>query len=293
MTIKGFTDSKKSTTVAPDYATLQPVSPWRYGLEVAAAVFYREVATDAAEAGSTVTSVVATSHVAKKGDVILWTSGSLSGLEFRVGKTETNAIILGEEMTQAPAAADTFTILRASSPRVDASGGLATSFGGDLGPGAATATTLKVVIATNQTTIPVTVSDGSGPLTVDGTVAATQSGSWTVSVAAADVTSLRAGRTYVTSVRHDYAADDVTTGSWTQLVASTADTVNELHIFDSSGRTLELGVGAAASESRRLLIPPGGFSGPVSLQIASGSRIAVRAVSGTASSGELSITFTK
>lgn len=356
MTIKGFTDSKKTTTVAPDYATLQPVSPWRYGLDVAASVFYREVVADAAEAGSTLTTITATAHVAKKGDLIAWSSGALAGLEFRVSKTTANEITVGEEMPEAPAAADDFSILRAGAPRIDATGGLATTFSGDLGPGAATATTLRTVLATDQTAIPVTQSGAwtvtiqdldLGPITVDATdldfrdldsaqdsVSAVQSGAWTVTVTAtnldirdlssasdsvaavqsgawnvADITgtvslptgaataagvaALRDGRTYVTSARHAYSGANVTTGAWTELVAATGDTINELHIFDSSGQTLELGVGAAASEARRFLIPPGGFGAPISLQIASGSRIAVRAVSGNATSGELTITMTK
>lgn len=99
-----------------------------------------------------------------------------------------------------------------------------------------------------------------------------------------------AGRTYADSVRLDYSGTSVTTGAWVQLIASTASASTCVTLFDSSGRTLELGTGAAASETRVLIIPPGGLDGCIPLAIASGSRVSVRAVSATASSGELDLT---
>lgn len=98
------------------------------------------------------------------------------------------------------------------------------------------------------------------------------------------------GRTYADSIRNAYASVNVTTGAWVQLIASTAAAINAITLFDSSGQTLELGTGAALSETRKLIIPPGGLDGQVSLVIASGTRVSIRAVSGTASSGEIDIT---
>jgi hypothetical protein len=98
------------------------------------------------------------------------------------------------------------------------------------------------------------------------------------------------GRAYADSVRNDYSSTNVTTGAWVQLIASTAAAINGITIFDSCGQTLELGTGAAASESRVMIIPPGGIDGFVPLAIASGTRVSVRAVSATCSSGELDIT---
>lgn len=98
------------------------------------------------------------------------------------------------------------------------------------------------------------------------------------------------GRAYADSVRLDYNDTNVTTGAWVQIIASTAATINGLLVFDSSGQTLELGVGAMGAESRKLLIPPGGISGFIPLTIASGSRISLRALSGTANLGEINIT---
>jgi hypothetical protein len=114
------------------------------------------------------------------------------------------------------------------------------------------------------------------------------SGAQTLRVVSANESNPKAGRSYVTSVRKDYTAGSVTTGAWVELIASTSAIANLIEIFDSSGQTLELGVGAAAAEARVCLIFPGG-NGQIPLQIASGSRVSVRAVSATASVGELDI----
>jgi len=74
----------------------------------------------------------------------------------------------------------------------------------------------------------------------------------------------------------------VTSGAWVQLIASTAAAAKKLLVFDSSGYSLELGVGAAASEVRKLIIPPGGLNGPIPLAIPAGSRISIRAINTTA-----------
>lgn len=119
------------------------------------------------------------------------------------------------------------------------------------------ANSLPVVIASNQTPIPTT----NGALD------------------------------YVTSARNDYSSANVTTGAWVQLIAATPSAAFGLYLFDSSGQTLELGVGAAAAESRVLIIPPGGLDGFIPLAIASGARVSVRAISATASAGEIDLTL--
>lgn len=89
--------------------------------------------------------------------------------------------------------------------------------------------------------------------------------------------------------RHDYSSP-VTTAAYTQLVASTSADFKELQIFDSSGQTLVIAIGAAASEVDKLYVFPGG-QGYVKAQIASGSRVSIKAVSATADAGEISINF--
>lgn len=141
----------------------------------------------------------------------------------------------------------------------------------DTNSGAAGASTVRTVLATRHeaaaTPVAVRLSDGSN--------------------FAAPAT---AGRSYSDSVRNDYSSTNVTTGAWVELIASTAGDINALFIFDSCGQTLELGTGAAASETRVLIIPPGGIDGPVPLNIPSGTRVAIKAISADCTSGEINIT---
>jgi peptidoglycan hydrolase CwlO-like protein len=98
------------------------------------------------------------------------------------------------------------------------------------------------------------------------------------------------GRTAVDTARHSYSSTPVNTTNWQQLLASTSGAIRRVEIFDSSGQTLELGVGAPGSEVRQILVFPGG-NGIVPLSIASGARVSIRAVSATANEGEISINF--
>lgn len=122
---------------------------------------------------------------------------------------------------------------------------------------ATAAASLPMVLASNQSSIPVT----PGPAT---------------------------GRISVSIIRNVYSSTNVTTAAYVQLVASTSASINLLDIFDSSGQTLVIGVGASGSEVPQFNIYPGG-NGSIPLAIPSGSRIAIKAISGTASTGELDI----
>lgn len=137
--------------------------------------------------------------------------------------------------------------------------------------GVSTTATLRTVLATRH-------ESASTPLSVR------------ISDGAAFGSTPSNGRNYADSIRKDYSAGSVTTGAWVQLIASTAATINSIVLFDSSGQTLELGTGAAASETRKLIIPPGGFAGTIPLAIPAGTRVSVRAISATASTGEINIT---
>lgn len=98
------------------------------------------------------------------------------------------------------------------------------------------------------------------------------------------------GKSVVTHVRNDYSSTSVTTGAYVQLIASTATDVHEISVFDSSGQTLVLAFGAAASEVDQIYIFPGG-NGREPLYIASGTRVSIKAVSGSADTGEIAINF--
>lgn len=89
-----------------------------------------------------------------------------------------------------------------------------------------------------------------------------------------------AGYSYADSATKE--SGTITNGAWVQLIASTAAAAKGLTIFDSSGYGIEIGTGAAASESRKLIVPPGGHSGFIPLAIPAGTRVSARAISTTA-----------
>jgi hypothetical protein len=91
-------------------------------------------------------------------------------------------------------------------------------------------------------------------------------------------------------IRNDYTVTAVTTGAYVQLVASTTAACNQIQVFDSSGQTMALATGGAGSEVIQCYIFPGG-NGPIPLAIASGVRVSVKAISATASVGEIDINF--
>jgi plastocyanin len=96
---------------------------------------------------------------------------------------------------------------------------------------------------------------------------------------------------------HDYASaspatnadsnGNVADNSWTELIAATSNKINSINGWDSGGAGVEIGIGAAASEARKIVVPPGGFEGNLPIQIAAGSRVSIRSLGGTISSGLL------
>jgi len=94
-----------------------------------------------------------------------------------------------------------------------------------------------------------------------------------------DMPPVKTGLSYLNSARLDYGVTNVSNAAWTQLLASVgASDVEQIMLFDGGGYAMELGIGAAASETRMLLIPPGGFNGNLPVKIPAGSRLSVRAV---------------
>lgn len=150
--------------------------------------------------------------------------------------------------------------------------------------GASTEATLSTLNGKVPSNLTVTSTrllvDGSGVTQpVSGTVAATQSGTWTTN---------DTGFTASEFARNDYTGTSVSTSAYTQLIASTAAAYQEIEIFDSSGQTLKIAFGAAASEVDKFLVFPGG-NGRIKRNIPSGTRISIKAVSATASVGEIDV----
>lgn len=92
-------------------------------------------------------------------------------------------------------------------------------------------------------------------------------------------------------VRMSYASTNVTTSAWTQLVANMSGLARTISVFDSSGQTMVLGTGAVGSEvAQTWYIFPGGLQ-LIPITIPANSRLVVKAISSTASSGEIDINF--
>ena len=91
-------------------------------------------------------------------------------------------------------------------------------------------------------------------------------------------------------VRNDYTVNSVNTTTYYELIASTSLAYSVVEIFDSSGETLKLALGAASSEIDQFIIFPGG-NGRIPFNIPSGSRVSIKALSATASAGEIDINF--
>jgi len=150
--------------------------------------------------------------------------------------------------------------------------------------GNADAGTQRVVIATNQPSVAITgtVTANTGlsqPLT-DAQLRAS-------AVPVSGTVQIQNGVTYLDRARNVHSSTNITTGTWVVLLSSVGATaVKEIEIFDSSGETLEIGIGAAGSEVAKAYIIPGG-NGRIPFQIPAGTRLSVKAVSATANSGEL------
>lgn len=194
------------------------------------------------------------------------TESTLSTLNAKVTAVNTGAVVISSSAL--PTGAATESTLLAASAKLPAVLGQTNMAG-----------SMSVTIASNQSAVP-----------------ASQSGTWTVQPGNTANTTpwlvTQAGKTAVDKVRNDYTSTSVTTSVYVQLVASLAAACTEIEIFDSSGQTLVLATGAASSESDKVYVIPGG-NGRIPLAIAASTRVSIKAVSATASAGEIVINFYK
>jgi len=82
----------------------------------------------------------------------------------------------------------------------------------------------------------------------------------------------------------------VAVGTWAQIEDALPDNAEAVEIYDSSGSTLELGVGPSSAEVGILYIPPTG-NGRIPLTLNKGMRLAIRAVDAAATTGDFIINF--
>ncbi len=181
------------------------------------------------------------------------TEATLATLDGKVTACNTGAVTISAAL---PAGGNTIgAVTQSSGPwsqNITQIGGVALALGQTT-----MSASIPVVLSSNQSTLPVTPAASTG-------------------------------RAKVNILRNAYASVNVTTAAYVQLVASTAAIINLLDIFDSSGQTLVFAVGGAGAEVDQFNIYPGG-NGRIELAIPASSRLSVKAVSATASTGELDI----
>lgn len=164
-TPKGYPCQRKEDRLSAEFATLQPVTPNRFGLETVANCFAFQVATDTADSCTT-TVITAAAHKAIKGDIIKWTTGAMDDRMFTVWDTDTDTITLSQTMDSAPAVGSAFTIMRYSPGLVSATGSstAAITFTRN---GAAQEVIEDTVTPANNRPLPVKLTDFSGDMVLN------------------------------------------------------------------------------------------------------------------------------
>ncbi len=198
MSIKGFPSQKKTERVGNEFATVSPINQSRLGLDVSSHIAGYTVATDAVEAGSTVSVINATAHLALKGDVIRVTSGDQRYREVVVHSITTNAITLAEDLDAALATGVTFGIVRMMTPLCDAdgaltiSGNISASFSEEatVADGGVLPAKVKVVGGYDGSNVQVLKTDASGELQIDVLSSALPSGAATSAKQDTEIASL-------------------------------------------------------------------------------------------------------
>lgn len=77
----------------------------------------------------------------------------------------------------------------------------------------------------------------------------------------------------------DFTVNSVSDSAYTQLVASIGATAGKkIHIMVQGGEPMYLAIGGAGAEANALVIPPGGYNGPIGLAIPATSRLSLKAM---------------
>lgn len=104
-----------------EHVSVQPTDLLRDALEIFTSLFVRLVGSDSVDS-ATASIITATSHAAKRGNVIKFTSGTFANQYLFVADTGTDTIVLAQKLAAAPSPGDTFQVLQFRPPLVDADG---------------------------------------------------------------------------------------------------------------------------------------------------------------------------
>jgi len=281
---KGFPSNQKLSLPTEGqtnaFATVVPVDPYRHALDVPRFAFRVNNPTVPRTAGATTgnpstgpTFVADTSTPAQIGDFVRFIDGNAAFLEVPIVAIAPggNGFYLSARLDSPPASSDQFFIMRYTTQRVDETGSQLVV--ASPGPsqfvldGVDVEVEEDTVTPANNKPFPVKVFDSSN-IPIDPSSEGTS---------LAILQALTAdGRQVANTVFYDYASGSVDNTTWVEILASTASTVDAFTLFDSGGYAMEIGIGAASSETRLFVVPPGGFNGEIKISIPSGSRLSVR-----------------
>lgn len=109
---KGYSSQEKEDRLLANFTTVEPIRLLQNGLSVTSHASVTDIAFESASAGSTAKMVISTGTTAKRGDVLLFTSGPNITLEAKVWAVDGSAITLAETLPAAVGTGNTFTVRR-------------------------------------------------------------------------------------------------------------------------------------------------------------------------------------
>lgn len=142
--IGGFKSRANENQRKVEPSTHQYIGKYRQGIDTISQQSYELITTDSVEALSTQFFLNATSHLAKVGDIIRFTSGSLNREFVFVFSITANTITLSQILSDTPATSDTFEIWRPSFSAVDANGNTNVSSNGIIIPASPTSVSVGI-----------------------------------------------------------------------------------------------------------------------------------------------------
>lgn len=174
MSIKGYPTEGRRSDIESDadalgFATVVPRGVNRRALDIINSGAYT-VAGDIVESGSTSKVINATAHLAKRGDIIRFTSSAVEELECIVKSTTTDTITIFGATSVAPSAADTFDILRPITERFSSTGTTLATLAGAIQfklDGTDVDVLEDTVTPANNQPLPVKLVDAGGDLAIN------------------------------------------------------------------------------------------------------------------------------
>lgn len=284
MSVKGFPSNQKLALPTEGqtnaYATVVPTDPYRHALDAPRFAFRVDNALVARTAGATTgnpstgpTFVADTSTPAQIGDFVRFEDGDAAFLEVPIIAIAPggNGFYLSARLDNPPASADTFFIMRYTTQRVDETGSQVVISS----PGPTQFVLDGVDTEVEQDTI-TPANSIPFPVTILSTLGVPQNPATEGTLQNVEAALLQDGRSANNTIFYDYSSGSVDNTTWVQILAATTGDTQSFTLFDSGGYAMEIGVGAAAAETRLFVVPPGGFNGQIKIQIPAGTRLSVR-----------------